>query len=187
MEELAMVRTNVFALCVIFVACTLTFATRAEAQFISSGAFQFPQTEPPASLSWTIATNDGQSLTAMVDGIIPPLSIGQFSITELNAASYGVDFAAWEAALNNPAFTRSIVGWDGATQEGPIIRNGIEQIDLDRIRLEVDSYFGPESTVRSLTASARAIPVVIIPEPSSGLLIVCAAITFLTACSTGRR
>jgi hypothetical protein len=90
---------------------------------VQSGFFEFPQVAPPLSMTWQIATSGGQSVSATFTEITP-FAFNQLFITPENASSLGVDFAAWSAAVMNPAYTRSIITAGGVSQEGPVVRSG---------------------------------------------------------------
>jgi hypothetical protein len=102
---------------------------------IRSGPIQFPQIPPPLSVTWQLATVEGQFVSATWSGFEPPLPISQRSVTAENAAAFGIDFNAWAQAVVDPAFTRSIVIANGIRQEGPLERFGeVQKLDLLHFR-----------------------------------------------------
>jgi hypothetical protein len=152
----------------------------AQPKFIISN-FQFSSVAPPASLSWQLATPGGEHVDVAITGIQPAAGTQlAYIITPENAAEFGVDFSAWSLAVNDPNFSRSIMTWTGVTQEKPVVRN-FPQIELDDIRIFVNSYFWPDTggglPLVDIRAFASDNP--IIPEPGTWLLAIL-SITWLS-------
>jgi hypothetical protein len=136
----------------------------------------FPSVQPPATLTWEIATVDNQRVGLTINDI-QPTSVGQlmqWSITEANAAQYGVDWGAWQAAALNPAFTRSILRFGSTIKEGPLVRNNFtDAFVLGSFGVGVDKYVWPPDRlgfVLNPTVNAGAAGLQVIPEPATWLL-----------------
>jgi hypothetical protein len=145
------------------------------------GSLNFPETVPPATLTWQIATESDQRVGLTITGILPN-QFGdqrQWSIKESDASLYGIDWDAFEAAANNPAFNRSILTFGGVVKEGPVVRDfAFGTFRLDSFGVIVDDYVYPAdrlgfTLLPIVNAGAAMTP--IIPEPNLFALFVSAS------------
>jgi hypothetical protein len=141
--------------------------------------FRFTSSPPPISLSWQLATPAGEHVDLIINGIQPSPGGQPFAyiVNAENASQYGVDFPAWTNAVNDPAYSRSIMTFAGVIQELPLERNS--PIQLDDIRVFIDQYrwpvpggFSPNVYIKAL-----AIDFPVVPEPSTTTLITVLAIS----------
>lgn len=133
----------------------------------------------PASLNWRLATAGGQFVEFNLPSVPASLSQTAYLVTPSNAASFGIDFAAWNAAAKNPAYTRSILNFGGFTKEQPF-QNPWNPWQLDRIHVFVDSYFPGRFTITDVQVGA--IDFLDVPEPCTiGLAVLCLFIAGSTA------
>lgn len=163
---------------------TLTFAVvlcvtnTSLAGRIDSGYFSFPQSAPPAALTWTLSTTDGRSVSTTMPDYEPPIRWQDIVVSPSTAAQYGIDWPAWQAALADPAYQRSSLTWDGVTQTGPVlVTSGTRQgFELDRLLFGISNFYWPvdAATVRQATVWAWAIDDVPVPEPSAVFLVLVA-------------
>jgi hypothetical protein len=173
--------TSQLVLCFVLVAM-LSGSACAQLKFISSG-FEFTSVAPPVSVTWQLATPAGEHVDLMISNIQPIGFEIAHIVTPENASQYGVDFAAWSLAVNDPNYSRSIMTWAGATQEKPVVRN-FPHIELDDLRVFITDYKWPvpggNSAALFITAFASDNPVV--PEPGTCIL----ALTSITWLSSRR-
>jgi hypothetical protein len=151
---------------------------------ISSGGFFLQPAAPPASLIWEVAAHDGRSVTlemvASGGGQIawlPPVvcdcpPYGTNGINAGNAPAYKMDWAAWSAALADPAFSRSIIHFAGQRQEQPLARLGdfSDPFALDAVVFFVQEYHWPPlgpGPPSNFSAAFIAGERVIVPEPAT--------------------
>jgi hypothetical protein len=126
---------------------------------------------PPATLKWQLATASGEDVVATIENI-PAQTFGggqiHYDITPENAPEFGVDFAAWQIAVNDPAYNRSIITFGDMTQEAPVVRTGTD-LELDYLRIFLDNYRWPVPTgsSTSLTVTVFATDAAVVPEPHS--------------------
>jgi hypothetical protein len=156
-------------LCFVFVGL-LSMPLRAQRSMSLADSAEFDQVAPPATASWRLATDDGRFVEFAVQDIPANLNILNYNVTVENAAEFGVDFAAWQLAVNDPAYTRSILTFSGQTQEEQVMRT-FDHLTLDRLRINVNNYYWPDRGVEKMTLGGRAIQEAIIPEPSAWLLL----------------
>jgi hypothetical protein len=158
-------------------AVLLLFAAPGLAQdHVVTSTFVFnPAPTPPAPISWRLATESGEFVE-----LVPPAAMYSGGaivhfVTPDNAAEYGLDFAAWSAAVNDPAFNRSIMSFGGVVQEKTWTNPWRGEFELERIQLFVND-FDPRFTHPSV--QGFIVDVVPVPEPSTDGLIVLACLTF---------
>jgi hypothetical protein len=130
-------------------------------------------------LSWQLATNDGKHVDLVINGFFPDVfqPPTQIFITMENASQYGVDFAAWEMAVNDPAYTRSFVTFNGMTQESEPYRTG-GFIDLDRFLVSIDHPL--PGTMGFIYPVIFASEAVVVPEPLALAVLTIAALHLST-------
>lgn len=145
---------------------------------MQSGFFRFSQTPPPLSMTWEIATAEGNRINATFSDV-QPFRTNQLFITSTNASSLGVNFDAWLQALNDPAYTRSIITANGVSQEAPLVRLVDHLNRLDHILLEVRDYVGfPQPGLQQFLAFGEAVELDVVPEPISLTLVSFCSIVF---------
>jgi hypothetical protein len=181
--------------------CSL-IAIPAVAGTITSGGFFLQPAAPPASLIWEVATHDGRSVTlemvARGGGRIawlPPVECdcppyGTNGINAGNAPAYKMDWAAWSAALADPAFSRSIIHFAGQRHEQPLMRIGdfSAGFTLGAVLFFVDDYHWPPlgpGPPSNFSAGFIAGERVIVPEPAT-LVMACTIALHLFARRTSR-
>jgi hypothetical protein len=139
----------------------------AQHRFIQSGFAYNPQPASPAALSWRLATQSGE----FVELVVPPATYTSnqiaHQVTPLNASDYGLDFAAWAAAVNDPIYNRSIVSFGGVVQEEPWSNQWAGTFELDAIGLIVNDFSPRYSFSTVLGEVADLVPV---PEPATWLM-----------------
>jgi hypothetical protein len=144
----------------------------AQNHFVGSGFTFFPPPMPPAALSWRLATQTGE----FVELVVPPVQHSSNQIVHLvtpdNATEFSLNFADWAAAVNSPAYNRSIVSFGGAIKEQPWSNPWSGDFELERIQLLVNSFDGISNSAAVQGGVLDFIPV---PEPT----------TWLMACSIG--
>jgi hypothetical protein len=147
---------------------------------IQSGFIEFDQVPPPLSVTWQLATATGESVSATWSGL-QPSNVQQLTITEENAAEFGVDFSAWAQAVVNPTYNRSIVTANGVSHEGQLLRFGDVQT-LDSISFLVDDYFWPPRIGSpQFGVNILAVEQEIVPEPTTWVFMVCIGLFCLFA------
>lgn len=171
-------------LCLSLIAFSVS-APAALAQRIIISGFKFDPSPPsPTSVSWRLERLNGDRVEIGFHNIASrPLGDQiPFVIESDNAASMGVDFAAWSAAAIDPSYTRSIVTFGGVSMEEPFVAAGPE-FRLERIFLFIDHWVWPPRfgfpTDTAIQFGLRNT----VPEPTS-LALVAAA---MAVCSTARR
>jgi hypothetical protein len=167
-----------------FIVALVPALAHAQPKFIRSD-FEFTAVAPPVSLSWQLATPGGEHVDLSITGIAPAAgSQLAYIITPENAAQYSVDFSAWSLAVNDPAYSRSIMTWAGVTKESPVVHR-FPHLELDDLRVFVDDYWWPvpggNNPAIYVTAFASDNPVV--PEPASWML---AASSLIVSFTTSR-
>jgi hypothetical protein len=157
-------------LCFVFVGL-LSMPLRAQRSMSLADSAEFDHVAPPATASWRLATDDGRFVEFAVQDIPANVGFSNYIVTPDNAAEFGVDFAAWQLAVNDLAYTRSILTFSGQTQEEQVMRT-FDHLTLDRLRITVRSYYWPDDRgVPHLTLGGRAIQEAIVPEASTWLLL----------------
>jgi hypothetical protein len=159
-------------------------ATAQPPDYISSGT-AFPPVAPPAALTWTVATDDGRSVSMefklsggalvsagpSVDGPWPPFGIN--GINEANAPAFKVDFAAWSAALADPAYHRSIYQLGDQIKESAVVRSSSALFELHHFLFTpgVLYQWPPISPFpgQQFNFSVQAWEERIVPEPSTSI------------------
>jgi hypothetical protein len=141
---------------------------------------EFNHVPPPATASWRLAKDNGQYVEFRVQDIPTNTGFENYIVTPDTASQFGVDFAAWQLAVNDPAYTRSILMFSGQTQEELVTRD-FDHLKLDRLRITVNDYYWPDDRgIEFMTLDALAIQDRIGPEPSTSLLVLmgCGSIVF---------
>jgi hypothetical protein len=158
-----MLRTRI-SLCCIVVLLFLRTSAPAQNHFLGSGFTFVPPPVAPANVWWRLATQGGQ----FVELVVPPATYSTRQIVHLvtpeNAADYGLDFAAWSAAVNDPSYNRSIVMFGGVTKEAAWSNHWGFPFEVERIQLFVNDYTGPTGSPAVEVAVVDFIPV---PEPAT--------------------
>jgi hypothetical protein len=134
--------------------------------------FQFDIVQPPWSLTWQLATNDGRHVDLAINNIMPTGNQIFVKITPANATQYGVDFGAWALAVNDVDYTRSLISLNGVTQERAPFRTG-GFIDLDHIAVIIDHPW--PLAMGSIFPTAIASEAIVIPEATTLALFAIAA------------
>jgi hypothetical protein len=138
---------------------------------IQSGVFEFPQVPAPLSVTWQLATSDGDAVSATWTGI-QYAPTNQLTITNENAGAFGIDFSAWAQAVTDPAYVRSIITVNGVSKEGSVLKFGEVQ-ELDLIHFNVFDYFWPGRIGSpNVRVSVSAVDSLVVPEPTTSLLAV---------------
>jgi hypothetical protein len=135
----------------------------------------------PANLNWRLATQEGSFVEVTFSGIVhkpPPLQTA-FVMTREN--TMGVDFPAWEAAINNPAYNRSIFNFGGLTMERPFTHDLYGQFQLDRMTVIIEE-FSPVTNAFVASFLTDFFPV---PESNTLFMVLVAAGT--NACRSRKR
>jgi hypothetical protein len=107
-----------------------------------------------------------------------------FEITQGNAALYGVDWAAWEAAVVDSAFTRSLLTFGSTTKEAPVARSFPigSPFRLDLIGFNLHNYgwpSGPPGLIYAPSANAGAVSNIDVLEPATCVFFVIGLVTML--------
>lgn len=174
-------RATVYALLIAsFVSAPVALAQ----QVITSGFTFDPSPPSPTSVSWRLARQNDEHVEIAFDNIAARPGGEQiaFVIESDNAASLGVDFAAWSAAAIDPSYTRSIVTFGGVSMEKPFVAAG-PGFRLDRIFLFIDHWVWPPRFGLPTNTSIQYGLRNIVPEPTLLTLFVAA----MAVCSTARR
>jgi hypothetical protein len=139
-----MIRARI-GICPVLVLC-LSASASAQDHFVGSGFNFFPPPGSPAPLAWRLATQTGE----FVELAVPPVTHSSnqivYFITPANAIDYGLDFATWAAAVNDPSYNRSIMSFGGVTQEQPWSNPWSGSFELERVQLFVNRFDGISSS-----------------------------------------
>jgi hypothetical protein len=156
------------------------------ARHIVSGAqFDAPLPPSPTSIAWQLATADGQFVEMSFSGVHErplPLSTSFVMTPEL---PLGVDFLAWQAAANDPAYNRSIMRLGSLERETPFLHDFHGGFHIDRITLTLYEYslsLMPSGRATLVATLTNYLPV---PEPTGSGWVVACAIYIYVVC--GRR
>jgi hypothetical protein len=140
-----MIRTAI-GICATLAVCMLSTSMLAQNHFVGSGFTFFPPPAAPAALSWRLATEEGQFVELAVPSVEHSSRQIVHFVTPENAPDYGLDFAAWTAAVNNSAYNRSIVSFGGILKEQAWSNPWRDAFGLERIQLFVNSFDGISSS-----------------------------------------
>jgi hypothetical protein len=166
------------ALCVVSVLFATASAIAQPSQSITTvHRFEPPPPAPPTSVSWRLATAEGEHVELAFSGIAPSIS-GQIQYVVTQDDPLGVDFQAWRAAASNPSYTRSIMTFGSVTNELPF-SNPFNEFELDRITLFILAYNAvPDNPPNPTTVFIQAglNDVLPVPEPPTWLLFMLALI-----------
>jgi hypothetical protein len=142
----------------------LLLSSTASAQVVAHpGGDRFAPEAPPVALTWTLANSAGDSVSVSVR---PQLSSAPqvFLIRESDAASFGVDWSAWQAAVNDRSYDISSMSF--GSQQGPQQQPARFFGALHVIRIGLSPYTWPSTT--PIATSAYAFPPPLpFPEPAT--------------------
>jgi hypothetical protein len=168
--------------------------------YVTSGDFRFDPIEPPALVTWSVATADNRSVSLQVrvtgnnggfsywqpalDGA-PELSN---RIDERNAPYCNMDFEAWKEALADPDYNRSIMQFGSQVKEQPLPRSGIpSEFELTHLLIFTGAYFWPNWPSGTTSVFFNAHDVRIIPEPATAALVMVSMASFVRVRNGSKR
>jgi hypothetical protein len=152
---------------------------------------------PPSTLTWEVGGNT-LSLTGLQPtiietpfGLFPTDAQSDWVITRENASQYGVDFDAWASTLRDPSkwpVSRLII--NGNVGEHQVLgRPGV--FTLNRLELHINyPFFTTPDLIAAHTGAVNAFArgdLRLIPEPSSGVLVIIVVASVLTVVVSVRR
>jgi hypothetical protein len=151
---------------------------RAQDVLIDQG-YEYGVTPSPNNLAWELRTATDNVVRWEWNGVA---SVGPNGgsvarvATEDTAASLGLDWAAWSAAVLNPAFNRSLITWNGITMEKPWPAQPDRLAnfhELDELRQTIGDWAWPQTQFSSkrVGIAVSALDVTVVPEPASWLLL----------------
>lgn len=151
-------------------------------QYPYFASYAFPATTfSPTDIKWELrtATDDAVSWTwaAKPVSVPPNRPYQQYQVMEPTAAGRGVDWAAWETAVLDPAYNRSLVTFAGVTQElpwpDPLFPREPRYQSLDSLSfILADWHNNPTAQgAQPVNIVVRAYSKLQVPEPATWLLL----------------
>ena len=160
---------------IIFVALLGTAGPSTAATINSGFPLTFPETVPPTTVTWELATAGDQRVGLTITGVPEAGGTNQYYIYEADAALYGLDWNAFEAAANDPAYTRSILTFGGVAMESPLNRDfQFGELVPEFVTVLVYDFVYPSDifgfVLLPRVQAASSGPGAVIPEPTTLLL-----------------